>query len=594
MSLLSLSPKQFHGAVLLGCQSLIGQRENLNRINVFPIADGDTGDNMASTATAILSYSKYGNTLIETLQSIADASVMGARGNSGMIFSQFFNALTEKNIECEQLDLPSFCMLLEHAALSVRQSLSNPVDGTILTQIEGWATIFKRESQTLSCINQAMQEALPELKAVVDDTTHHLAILEKAHVVDAGALGFYYFTEGFARFVANPEQTIVWEPDAELAEAEHEAPSSESIPELRYCTEAIIRAETIDKTNLVKELEQHGDSIVISGNQRVCRFHVHTNKPWNIFQNLLDKGTIESPKIDDMCRQFEVLHQRKNSIALVTDSSADIPAFLRDQYQIHMIPLNMHLDKHQLLDRYCFEADSFYDALTTLKSYPKTSFPTPVFIQEKLRHLSRHYDEVIVISVAQVLSGTHDAFVKAASPFKNVRIIDSKAGSGAQGLLIQYAAELIEKGKTAQEVVKAVEDARDSTYLFGMVNQFESLIRSGRVSKLMGRIANFSQIKPIISFDKSGKGIICGRAFNSIKALSKIVAMTEKIQQDAQKTLQSYCVIHAGAPKEAKEFAKLTTEAFGQAPSYIESVSSVIGLHAGQGCVGLAFLLNQD
>lgn len=594
MSLLSISPKQFHGAVLLGCQSVIAQRENLNRINVFPVADGDTGDNMASTATAILSYSKATDSLIETLQSIADASVMGARGNSGMIFSQFFNALTEKSLTVEQLDLSTFCMLLDHAALSVRESLSNPIDGTILTQIEGWAKIFKQESQTISCINQAMQEALPELKAVVDDTTHHLAVLEKAHVVDAGALGFYYFTEGFARFVADPQQVIVWEPEIVFSEAEHEIPTAESVPELRYCTEAIIRAESIDKSSLAKELEHHGDSVVISGNQRVCRFHVHTNKPWNIFQNLLEKGTIESPKVDDMCRQFEVLHQRKNTIALVTDSSADIPAALRDKYQIHMIPLNMHLDKHQLLDRYCFEADSFYGTLQNLKSYPKTSFPTPVFIQEKLRHLSLHYDDVLVISVAKVLSGTHDAFVKAASPFKNIQVIDSKAGSGAQGLLIQYAAELIEKGKTAQEIKKAVEDARDSTYLFGMVNQFESLIRSGRVSKLMGRIANFSQIKPIISFDKSGKGIICGRAFNSVKALGKIVSITEKIQQEAQKTLQSYCVIHAGVPEEAKEFAKLTTEAFGQAPSYIESVSSVIGLHAGQGCVGLAFILSQE
>lgn len=592
MPLSNLSTKQLHGAILYGCQLVINQRENLNLINVFPVADGDTGDNMASTATAIISYSSSEDSIDKTLQSIADASVMGARGNSGMIFSQFFNALSEKALNKDQLNLHDFHDLLNEAAKGVRQALSSPVEGTMLTIIDAWAKIMACSSEQIECFKTKIQAILPNLRAVVDDTTQHLSALKNAHVVDAGALGFYHFIQGFSDFLSNPEQLILPEKLPDQINVAHDIPTVETPPERRYCTEAIVRAEQLDKAELAKELAEHGDSVVLTGNQRICRFHVHSNKPWEIFAKLLNKGTIDSPKVDDMTRQFEIIHKRKHSIALVADSSADLPMALKDEYQIHLIPLNIHLDDHRLLDRYCFDSEDFYETLKTLKGYPKTSFPTPLLIEEKLKYLAQHYEHVLVLPLSQALSGTYDAFALAAQNIPNVHVINSCLTTGALGLVMNYAAELIAQGMDIERLKKAVQKAIDSTYIYVMVDQFDSLVRSGRINKFVGRLANFSGIKPIITLDKQGKGTIHGKAFSTNSALAKLVSYVQELQQKTGKSIKRYCIVHAGAPERAKEFSQLTTEALNQPPAYIELVSAAIGLHGGHGCVAIAVMLD--
>ena len=126
-----LTPKTLHAAILRGCQSVVAAREKLNEINVFPVADGDTGDNLASTANAIIRYSEAKTSFHDMLNSVADASVLGARGNSGLIFSQFFNALASHPCNKETMDTFDFSDMLAHVAQRVRASLSSPMDGTI-------------------------------------------------------------------------------------------------------------------------------------------------------------------------------------------------------------------------------------------------------------------------------------------------------------------------------------------------------------------------------------------------------------------------------------------------------------------------------
>lgn len=595
MSLIHLTCELLHGAILSGCQQLMHQRMMLNRINVFPVADGDTGDNLASTASAILTFSATKHSIDETLQSIADASVIGARGNSGIIFSEFFNALASNPIQKTELDKYDFSMLLTQAATNVRKSLASPQDGTMLTIIEAWADNVKTSINASVFFSDIMKNLLPTMENTVTDTTRMLPALQKAKVVDAGALGFYHFIFGFTEFILNPHysHTSTGSLTETTPHEEHHLDALDHAPSHRYCTEAILQSATLDKTRLVELLQQHGDSVVVTGNERLCRFHLHTKKPSVVFNRLLDYGTIQYPKVDDMQRQFEVMHQRKHSIALVTDSSADIPMFLQDNYQIHQIPINLHMDDHHLLDRHSFDPDIFYHELAELKNYPKTSSPSPALIEDKLRYLSHHYEHVIVISIAKAMSGTFDTITKSAKNHDNITVIDSRTTSGAHGLLLDYAGELIERGEHISTIITKINDAIALTKLFVSVEQFDSMIRSGRVNKLTGSIAQFTKIKPIVSIDANGRGTVVSSTFMKSNPQAKLTTMVEKLIDRTNGKLERYAIVHAGVKAKAEAFAKTTTDIFGQAPLYIESASPAIGLHAGHGCIGLAVRISQ-
>ena len=588
MELYHLDAKTIHSAFLTACNAIIINREHLNTINLFPVADGDTGDNMSATALSVIRHSSIKITLNETFQSLASAALLGARGNSGMIFSQFFNGLTETHLTSEQLDTKTFAQLISKASQSVRSAIVHPLEGTIITVIDAWSTSINKFAQEVTCFKTLIKHTLSETDQALQSTSTMLPILKEAQLVDAGALGFYHFINGFASYLENP-QSLNTQNILECDHAHHEPATDGLPPKQRYCTEIMLSGESINRLSIAHQLEQFGDSIVSSGNATLSRFHVHCTEPDKVFESLFNAGQIVQAKAEDMLRQYEMIHQRKYPIALVTDSSADLPQSILDENQIHIIQLNMHLDGHNLIDRICISQKTFYDLLASLTTYPKTSFPSPAILQEKIHHLAKHYEQVLVISISKALSGAHDALVNAAKPFSNVHVINSRQTSAGLGLLVHYAAQLITQGLTVDEIKNELELKIPKINLFVYVENCDSLIRSGRVSKLGGRIAQFAHLKPLIKLNESGNGVLFDKAFSEIKALSKLVNHVDTLSKD--QVLESYGLVHAGNPEKALEFSQLTSEAFGQPPAFIEYVSSALGLHAGKGAIGIASMM---
>ena len=592
MPLNELNSKQFSMAIVVGCQALIRQKLLLNKINVFPVADGDTGDNLSSTASAIIEFSTAQSNLRKTGESVADASIIGARGNSGIIFSQFFNALAKQLPLTETLDFARFANALALAAKEIYSLISNPIKGTMLTLIESWALCSLQQKSSVS-FAKAMYALLPLLEQQVEQTTFAIQVLQKANVVDAGALGFYYFVEGFTQFLQQPENTVIYAKSANSLAIKHPQILGAQ-PEYRYCTEAIIKADSIETSELLHFLKTHGDCALITGNERICRFHVHTNNPRALFTSLFNDYTIQYPKVDDMLRQAETQRTAKQKIALVTDSSAGLPQELLDKHQIHQIPVNIHLDEHHLLDGYSFESKDFYQRLKNFATYPKTSCSNVAYIAEKIAPLASHYNHVIIISIARAMSGTYESFNIVAKNYTNVTVIDSKTYSGAQGLLLHYAAKLIAAKLELATIVNLLHNAIKTTFIFGVINKFESIIRSGRMNKIVGRIAEFSNIKPIISIDADGKGFVLSKCFSKAAAFKKLINIINHKIGKSSMILEEYCIVHADATEQALQLAQITTAAFNQPPIYIEPVSLAIGLHAGHGCIALAVVLRNN
>ena len=590
MTLSTLDAEQLYFATLAGCHAVVRERETLNAINVFPVQDGDTGDNMAATASAVIHHAALQTSIKATLQSVADASMTGARGNSGMIFSQFFNALADGAIEGEPLNMPRFSELLQTASTRVRAAILNPVDGTMLTVMEFWSTYTKDQMSHIPCFKALLQTISKQLQDVVAQTTQTLAALKQAGVVDAGALGFFHFVNGFSRFIADPTTLPSMQSLPELAfNLEPEQCAHEHPTQGRYCTEAMIKGEHLDQQQLMDTLKQYGDSIVVSVNAHLCRFHLHTDTPWAVFGALQTMGQLQMPKVDDMLRQFQTIYERKHAIALVTDSNADLPPRALDEHQIHQIALNIHIDGHDFLDKYSITAEQFYDRLPLCKVHPKTSFPSILAIEQRLKPIADKYSNVLVLSVSQALSGTHDAIKLAAEKYNHIYVMNSKHCSAAQGILLAEAAEKIEEQVSMSQLVEHLQSCIPHTHFWFMVRDLSALIRSGRINKLLGKMAQFSGVRLLFSMTPEGKAHLTGQAFSESAALQKIIQAVKTKEQEGLR-LKRYAVVHANALAEAKQFAMDTKQAFHHTPDYVESVSVSVGVHAGTGCVGLAAL----
>lgn len=581
-----LDATAMYQAIINGCHRLIGQREELNRINVFPVADGDTGDNMASVCTAITEYSEIKENINTTLESIAQAAIVGSRGNSGILLTQFFLGLHQYLAASSKLNLNNFRSALKRIGEEINSVLSAPVEGTMITLIKKLAE-FANSQDDLSSIAKTMCIITPMLRKEVEKTATTLKVAREAKLVDAGALGFYYLIEGFTDFLVN--KGTLKSPTLhkiQLLQKHHHQLNEP--PEFRYCTEAVLKNSLVSRQELLRQFNSEGNSTVVIGTKELLKIHLHTNDPAHLFSTIYQLGTVKYPKVDDMQRQYEVQFAKKNTVALVTDSSADLPQSLLDKHQIHTIALNIHIGEHDFLDKYSFEPNHFYNQLQNLPIYPKTSCISPYQVKKYLNKLRAYYDNVLILSISSAMSGMHAAFVEASKEDKQITVLDTKTNSAAHGLLLFYSGELIAKNLPFSEIIERVQDAIKNTFIFVLVNQFDSMIRSGRMSKLSAKFASWSHIKPIVSIDNLGRGIIAGKSLSSAKGLNKLIQLIQKQLKKANACLEDYAVVHADNAEDAIRLAKISSECFNKDPLFINTVSLVIGLHAGKGCVAIA------
>jgi DegV family protein with EDD domain len=592
MEFQQLSPQHLLHAIVSGCENLKQARQTLNEINFFPVADGDTGDNMAATAAAIIDHAKLEDSLHDTLKSVANASIMGARGNSGMLFSSFFNGLFQGFHQHQHLNTQHFSEMLKKASMQVRASLMNPMEGTLLTVIESWAHLIEKRAPEFNNFKTLCHEILQPLKQALNEKCQY-TYKNTEKVLDAGALGFYHFIEGFTHSLGTDvtEKIIRHQPMEafNLLTADHEFGSEP--PKNRYCTEALLHDTHISPSQLQQKLQEFGDSIVVTGHQHLQRFHVHTNHPQKIFSWLREIGRVANPKVDDMQRQFECHICDKRPIGILTDSSADLPANIRDEQQIHLLPINIHIEEHHLLDPYSIDHHHFYQDIKKTKRYPTTSAPNPLQIQNKFRELHTKHDHLIMVSVAEKLSSTYGSAKKIAQEFPNVHVVNSKLTSVAQSLLVYDAALKANRPDTQiHDVVNSIKQTRQNIICFVMINKLDSLIRSGRVDKYLGTFATLANLKPIMRLNEEGRGEMFDKSISSRRALQSLVTHIEKEQEKRKAKVKNFAVVHAGNEEQALQLANMVKDKFFLNPLYISPVSAAIGLHAGLGCVAISVL----
>ena len=591
--LIELDGRNLYYTFVAGARKVIAHQIELNRINVFPVNDGDTGTNLASTIRSVIESLHPHRSYKITADRIAEATLMNARGNSGIIFAQFFYGLSNETGDFKSVTIEQFASAIQRSVRYIYEAVANPVEGTMLTVIKDWADFISVSWEKFPDFNQLLLNSYEVLKKSLLETKTKLKILAKNNVVDAGAKGFVLFVEGIIEYIHSRNVKDLIKSKAEsLALPKTEEVISENV-DFRYCTEAIIKEATISQQDLKELLMRSGDSAVIAGSDKIRRIHVHTNDPADLFFKLKDYGTLTYQKADDMIRQSESVFKRKFNIALVTDSTCDLDEELLNRYQIHMLPVTISFGDNNYLDKITLKPDQFYRMLGESAHYPKSSQVNEKSFINLYSHLASHYDSVIAVNLSDKLSGTFHTSQRAAQIVskefnKPVSVINSLGISGSIGLVVLRIAEAIEKGYSHDQIVTMAEKWVRDSRVYVTVITLKYLIKGGRLSYTKGLIARMLNVNPIVSLDETGKAIVFDKAFNRKANMEKIMGHIKKRLDE--KPLWNYIVMHANNPEAAEWYREKMESLTGRKPVSLVNISPIIGANAGVGASAVAIM----
>jgi DegV family protein with EDD domain len=591
--MVEMDGRNLYYTFIAGAKKVIEHQIELNRINVFPVNDGDTGTNLASTIRSVIESLHPHRSYKITADRIAEATLLNARGNSGIIFAQFFYGLSVETGDIKSITLREFAESIWRSVRYVYDAVANPVEGTMLTVIKEWAEYIYQTRHKFSDFNHLLVSSYEILRKSLLETKSKLKILAKNNVVDAGAKGFVLFVEGIIEFIRyrNVKDLIL---------SKSETPSFPRLEEViaenvdfRYCTEAVIKDSTLDNDALKSILSVYGDSIVIAGSEKIRRLHVHTNTPAELFEELRSAGTLTFQKADDMIRQSQAVYHRKWKIALVTDSTCDLSEELIEHYQINMLPINISFGDNHYLDKVTMKPAQFYKLLDESPDYPKSSQVNETAFINLYSHLASHYDSIIAIHLSDKLSGTYNSSLKAAKSIssefnKPISVINSRNLSGSLGLIVLKAAEAVEAGMSHDQIVALTEKWISKARIYVSVRTLKYMVRGGRVSAARGLIARILNINPIVSLDESGKAIVFDKAFNQRSNMEKV--MSHIRSSIADKKIWNYIVLHANNDDAASWYCVNMERLTGIKPVSVVNISPIIGANAGVGAASVALL----
>lgn len=590
MKISYLNGTRLYNAFIAGGHAVIRDQDHLNRINVFPVPDADTGTNLASTLRSITESVAPVRSLRETLRAMADTALTSARGNSGIIFAQFMAGISREIESEKKLTTRHFGEAVRSAARHAYSAMASPQEGTMLTVMRDWADAVYLQRKRMDDFTELLSYSLGVARRSLRDTPRKLAVLAKAGVVDAGAQGFVDFLEGIAQFIRRGRLGRLPEaPIPDLKPAEHVFTENGGIEE-RFCTEALLGGTGLDLKEIMKVIRSFGSSAIVAGGENKARVHVHTNSPGPLFTRLKIMGDILQIKADDMLRQFQAGRERLSEIALVTDSACDLPPEIFDRHQIHFIPFTITFKDSQFLDKLTLPAEEFYDRLEKEPTLPRSSQPSPGAIRNAYAFLSSHYRHVIAVHISGKLSGMLRLAEQTAKDMGDcsIRVFDSRQLTAAQGLVVLRIAESIRRGRPFDEIIEKAPDWIGATRILVDVQTLKYMVRGGRVSPLKGALAKALNLKPIISLDREGKAVGYGKSFSRRGNLKKILGRVERLSRGRK--VWNYALVHARNPERAAVYAERLTALLGRPPLYIMPLSPVVGVHNGIGAVGIALM----
>ena len=356
--------------MMLGLQSALAylqaNQDMVNDLNVFPVPDGDTGSNMFLTLRSAVEDAVHAadpHSAASVMQAAAHGSLMGARGNSGVILSQVLRGFSQGLAGHSRVDAKGIAHAFEEARAVAYKAVMKPTEGTILTVIREAAAAAKAAVEDTDDIRTVLEKTVTEAHAAVERTPEMLAVLRDAGVVDAGGFGLAIILEGFARALEADAESggalvelaprRVNEPSVRRPQPASAMPASAmdengaaAAPSGRwgaaavaekeggwgYCTEFLIQGNGMDADALRDELSELGESSLVVGDASLVRVHIHTHDPARLITVAAQRGRLSKLKVEDMSAQHhDVLDRADAAEAQVAVEKAGAAATAEDE-----------------------------------------------------------------------------------------------------------------------------------------------------------------------------------------------------------------------------------------------------------------------
>ncbi len=565
----------------------------MNKINVFPVPDSDTGTNLAFTLSMIEEQinGKIHAHIHKMGATIADAALDSARGNSGAILAQFLVGFAEGLRDWQKITPREFAQAAQEAKNYAYEALLAPREGTILTVISDWAACLQVKAHQVRDFKKLLAQALETARQSLADTPKKLAVLAKAGVVDAGAQGFVDLLEGIQEYIEKGELAF-----SHLKQRFSPAPPATNeayVETFRYCTECLVEHDPVDRVGLKEAIMNLGDSIVIAGTKTKAKVHIHTNDPKTVIGICGQFGQVSGEKADDMRRQQADAGKDHKNIVIVVDSGCDLSEEDMEKYNIHMVPVRLNFGDKHYVDKVTMSGEDFWWELARNPIHPKTSQPTPGDFRRQYQFLSSHYESAVSIHLPAVLSGTFQSAITATRAVKNfpTQVMDSFSGSIGLGLIAIRAAEGVAAGLNYNEVISLTREATRNTTIYISLKNLENVVKGGRVSASKKWVADTLRINPILTFSEKGVHSI-GATFGKKNKVTKFIRfVTKRLPENIPYRVG---ISHANNQPGLKQIYDYFSPKVGKENIFTSEIGPALGVHSGPGGLVIAIQTLED
>ena len=308
----NLNGQVFHDMFSFAVEWFAKSETDVNALNVFPVPDGDTGTNMLLTMrSAIEESARTEDRSVSTIAgAIAFGSLMGARGNSGVILSQIWRGMSQSIKGKEVVNGLDLAESWQKASAMAYEALENPVEGTMLTVIKEIALACQDAKCQNDGVLPVLQTAVKAAGKAVANTPNLLPVLKEAGVVDSGGQGLYILLEGALMYLKGQTEKLQSDKSKIISglSGKNEIPQIANLREetpFGYCTEFIIKGETLNSDQVRKRLKNKGQSLIVTGDENALKVHIHCIDPSPVIHYAISCGTISAVSIRNMDEQFE-------------------------------------------------------------------------------------------------------------------------------------------------------------------------------------------------------------------------------------------------------------------------------------------------
>jgi DegV family protein with EDD domain len=580
---------RYQQAIIAGCKEIIRHEKELNRINVFPIPDKDTGSNLKKTLMPLVSHYPIKQTMINRIShAIADVAVQSALGYSGIIFSQIFLGLSEGLQKYDRIHPENLGSVALSAVHKAYHSIKHPYEGTILTVLKVWSEEINRLSPLEKDFTQILESSYQKAFYALKNTPNQLEILKISRVVDAGGKAWIYFLEGILHFIkrgklykfkreVEPTQTISYQ-------------ERSAAP---YCAECCVKAKNLDRVGLIEKLSRVGKELIFYGAAHFAKIHLHTHDPEKVFSRVSLFGEISSKKIFKL--DPSASHQKMEPICLIADSTCDLSEDLIENNQVYFVPLKVQAGDKVYTDRWDLIPEEFYGLMGTSPTLPQTSQPSLMDFSRIYRHLLLHYRSIISVHLSKALSGTYQTALQASrqtSP-ERISVVDGNSISVGLGLILLEGIRALHCSLHKEEILTKIENAANRSKIFLGLPTLKFLVKGGRITKTKGFIAKILGINPILTIDPEGKLISIAKARGKKRLEEKIMELAyKKIEKKSDRI--SIAIAHTNALDIGDRIARRLADSFGLETDLVLNASPALGAHAGPGAFGIAVLEAED